>query len=74
MIFGERPKGKPPGLTWTGLDVGGPCLGTFGLNICEEPSRPGCGTLNSKTTIREANNSFGASILWRAWEANLFRC
>jgi len=24
------------GLTWTGLDVGGPCLETFGMNIRED--------------------------------------
>src|SRR5207249_3355796 len=29
----KDPKENFPGLTWTGLDVGGPCLGAFAMNI-----------------------------------------
>jgi hypothetical protein len=48
----KNPKRISPRLTWTGLNVGGPCLGTFGMNRCEEPFRPFCGTLNSKKLLR----------------------
>ena len=32
----KDPKRIFPRLTWTALDVGGPCVETFGMNICED--------------------------------------
>ena len=38
----KDPKQNVPGLTWTGLDVGGPCLEAFGM-ISENSSPSGQG-------------------------------
>jgi hypothetical protein len=56
MFLVKDPEENITGLTWTALDVGGPCVETFGI-ICDHGSRseflnlghPSCGGLGKPT-------------------------
>ena len=56
-----------PGLTWTGLEVGGPWIEAFRMK--RQALLPSC-RVRSRAAIREAHNNTLGTHLRRAWEAS----